>query len=239
MVLAYLFWHRPRDAAAAAEYERAQIAFHRSLARTPPAGFRGSAVFRVAALPWPWSAAAAQERAPRDRLGGYEDWYLLEDYTALGVLNEAAVGRGHRSPHDAVAGRMGAGTGGLYGLVEGQMAGSLGEQTSVVWVARPPGAVKRGLRELLADMLVDGATPGTASLWRRQFVLGPAPEYCLLHGGGEADEHGGADGDAVDGAAASAADSAVEDAERPAGVSLTRLPAGWSATTLTRQAIFA
>jgi hypothetical protein len=232
-MLAYLFWHRPRDAAAAEEYERAQIAFHRSLARTPPAGFRGSSVFRVAALPWPWSAAAAQERATQDGLGGYEDWYLLEDYTALGVLNEAAVGRGHRSPHDAVAGRMGAGTGGLYGLVEGQVAGSLDEPTQAVWVARPPGAAKRGLRELLADMLADGAAPGTASLWRRQFVLGPAPEYCLLHGGGEASEEASEDADG------DAGDRAANGAERPAGVSLTRLPAGWSATTLTRQAIFA
>jgi hypothetical protein len=226
-VLAYLFWHRPRDPETRAEYEQAQVAFHRSLARTPPAGFRSSAVFRVASLPWPWSAAAAQERAPEDGLGGYEDWYLIEDYTALGVLNEAAVGRGHRTPHDALAGRLGAGAGGLYGLIEGQAPSSLGRQTRTVWVSRPPGAAKRDLRELLADMLADGAAAGTASLWRRQFVLGPAPEYCLLHGGGEAGEDAGDDGSAADAAA-----------EWPAGVSLTRLPAGWSATTLARRAIF-
>jgi hypothetical protein len=220
-VLAYLFWHRPRDPSGIAEYEQAQIAFHRSLARTPPAGFRSSAVFRVVSLPWPWSASAAQERTPGDDLGGYEDWYLVEDYTALGVLNEAAVGRGHRSPHDALAGRLGGGAGGLYGLIEGQAPDSLGRQTRTVWVSRPPGAAKRDLDALLADMLADGTNPGEASLWRRQFVLGPAPEYCLLYA--TEDEDAGA-GDSV--------------ADTPAGVSRERLPAGWSAVALEREAIF-
>jgi len=37
-VLAYLFWHRPRDTATVKDYEQAQVAFHRSLAHTPPVG---------------------------------------------------------------------------------------------------------------------------------------------------------------------------------------------------------
>ena len=51
-MLAYVFWHRPLDDAAVEAYERAQIAFHRSLGHAPPAGFQSSAVFRVAGLPW-------------------------------------------------------------------------------------------------------------------------------------------------------------------------------------------
>ena len=50
--------------------------------------------------------------------------------------------------------------------------------------------------------------PAHASLWRRQLVLGPAPEFCLLAG------------------------------EVPAGVAPTRLPAGWVATTLEREALW-
>ncbi len=208
-MLAYLFWHRPLDPAQAGAYEQAHLAFHRSLTRTPPVGFHGSAVFRVSQLPWPWSAAADQERTPKGGSVGYEDWYLVEDYAALGVLNEAAVGRGHRTPHDAVASRFGAGAGGLYGLVEGLRPESLGESSVAVWVTRPPGSPQRAL----ADMLADGMDPRHASLWRRQFVLGPAPEYCLL----------------------------VADRKRlegPAGVSATRLPEGWTATVLERESLF-
>jgi hypothetical protein len=193
-VLAYIFWHRPRAGTTVEAYEQAQVKFHRSLAHNPPMGLRGTAVFRVAELPW-------LPPGP-----GYEDWYLVEDYTALGVLNEAAVGRGHRSAHDDLAHRFGAGAGGLYGLIEGHA--HLDEGSVVVWVARPlagsPGSERRGLGALLGD----GMDPQHASLWRRQLVFGPAPEFCLLA------------------------------KELPAGVAPTRLPQGWSATVLAREVLW-
>jgi hypothetical protein len=186
-VLAYVFWHRPLEDSAIAAYERAQLAFHHSLTRTPPAGFAGSACYRAPGLPWLDSAA-----------DGYEDWYFVEDYTALGILNEAAVGHGHRTPHDALARRFGSGAGGLYGLVEGspRLDGA-----SAIWVARPPGSVRRPLGELLGD----GMNPTEAGLWRRQFVFGPAPEFCLLA------------------------------SQPSAGVAATRLPEGWRAISTTHE----
>jgi hypothetical protein len=195
-VLAYLFWHRPREGVAEEAYERAHLAFHRSLARNPPVGLRGSVSFRVGETPWLAGRGA-----------GYEDWYMLDDFTALGVLNEAAVGRGHRSPHDEVARRFGEGAGGLYCLIEGESppaAMQAGTKSSATWVARPPGSTRRGLGELLGD----GMDPREASLWRRQLVLGPAPEFCLLG------------------------------SEAPPGVASTRLPSGWSARTLQREVLF-
>jgi hypothetical protein len=126
----------------------------------------GSATFRVPAAPWLDGE-------------GYEDWYLVEDFTALGVLNEAAVGRGHRTPHDRAARGIADGAGGLYSLVEGERgltAGAPGSPSPATWVARPPGSPERRLGELLGD----GMDPRCASLWRRLLVLGPAPEYCLL-----------------------------------------------------------
>jgi hypothetical protein len=164
-VLAYVFWHRPADPGGAEEYEQATEAFHRSLARTPPVGMRGSAAYRVPDAPW--------LDGP-----GYEDWYLLEDFTALGVLNEAAVGRGHRTPHDRVARRYGAGAGALYALIEGEGAApgaAPGSAAPATWVARPPGSPERAI----GDLLGDGMDPSCASLWRRLLVLGPASEYCL------------------------------------------------------------
>jgi hypothetical protein len=212
-MLAYVFWHRPLDDSAVGAYEQAQIAFHRSLAHAPPVGMRGSAVFRVAQIPWLAPAAVAAQGRPSAREGqpsagaGYEDWYFVEDYTALGVLNEAAVGRGHRTVHDNLARRFGAGAGGLYGLVEGELfpdLRSIGEASVAVWVARPPGSQRRALGELLGD----GIDPRHASLWRRQLVLGPAPEFCLLA------------------------------REPPSGVAPARLPAGWTATVLAREALW-
>lgn len=163
-MLAYLLWHHPADGIERESYEHACERFHRSLHRSPPAGFRGSAVLRVGECPWLASAQGVT----------YEDWYLLEDFVALGVLNEAAVAHGHRSAHDGVARRFGAGAGGLYGLLEGHA--DLAGASRAVWVARPPGEPRGELAELLAD----GMDPTHASLWRRALVLGPAPEYCLL-----------------------------------------------------------
>jgi hypothetical protein len=196
-VLAYLFWHRPVPGGDGGDYERALLAFHRSLEHQPPVGLRGSWSFRVAELPW-LAAAGPAGSAPA---GGYEDWYLLDDYAALGVLNEAAVGHGHRSAHDHAARAFGAGAGGLYALHEGT-AEALAEAPVAIWVTRAPGTASPVLGELLAD----GGGAGT-SLWRRQLVMGPAPEFCLL-----APEAG-------------------------AGVSPGRLPSGWSARAIAREAI--
>jgi hypothetical protein len=196
-VLAYLFWHRPSDSGAVEAYEQALIAFHRSLARSLPVGTRASATFRVPELPWLGGP------------GGYEDWYLIEDFAALGVLNEAAVGRGHVSSHDQVAHRFGSGTGGLYALIEGEpCAEALGDALTSVWISRPLGQASASKRRDLGELLGDGMAPARASLWSRQMVFGPAPEFCLLA------------------------------PEAPPGVGAERLPEGWSSQTITRQVLW-
>jgi hypothetical protein len=199
-LLAYVFWHRPGATTQTEAYEERLLAFHRSLAHTPPVGMCASAAFRAAELPW---------LGPTSDQPGYEDWYLLEDYAALGVLGEAAVGRGHRTSHDRVAAHSGDGAGGLYALIEGEHSELLGGAATLraaqlaIWVKRAAGSRDVALGELLGD----GMDPRSASLWRRRFVLGPAPEYCLL-------------------------------ANSPsAGVAPARLPEGWTAQTFTREAL--
>jgi hypothetical protein len=213
-MLAYLLWHRPREGVEREAYERAAEHFHRSLAHAPPAGFRGSALYRVGQIP---SLAGPGEPSAAGAVSGavhgtaYEDWYLVEDFTALGVLNEAAVAHGHRGAHDEIARRFGAGAGGLYGLLEGHAGlgarrgtASLKEVAVAIWIARPPGAQRGELAQLLGD----GMDPERASLWRRSLVLGPAPEYCLLG------------------------------PEPPAGVAPTRLPEGWRAIVTPREVVW-
>jgi hypothetical protein len=136
-VLAYVFWHRPGDDVARSDYEERLRAFHDKL-ETP------SASFRLHALPW----------KPVD---GYEDWYLAEDWAALGALNEAALAAPRRAEHDAAAAASIAGWGGVYRLIDG--------------AAEPPEAVRWAHERGEAQ-----------AVWQRQMVLGPAPEFCLAGG---------------------------------------------------------
>ncbi|HKG66639.1 MAG TPA: hypothetical protein VKB28_21395 [Solirubrobacteraceae bacterium] len=158
-MLAYVFWHRPGGDEIAA-YEARLTAFHAALAEHPPAGFTGSAALRVQEAPW----------LPGDG-HAYEDWYGVETWEALGGLNEAAV-RGERAqPHDAVAARARTGAGGVYRLIEGP-AELAATRTS--WLAKPDGVDRDAFHAQLAG-------PGR-SLWMRQMVLGPAPEYAVRSG---------------------------------------------------------
>ncbi|HEY1284563.1 MAG TPA: hypothetical protein VGF04_00605 [Solirubrobacterales bacterium] len=121
-------------------------------------GFHGSlpiesACFRVDALPF------------GDRAAGYEDWYLVEDWRSLGELSAAAVGGRPGEKHDRAAALAGAGWGGLYAGVRGEPAIPAGAE----WRSKPPGEP--------AEPFV-ASLPGGA-IWRRQLVLGPAPEFCL------------------------------------------------------------
>jgi hypothetical protein len=107
-VLAYVFWHRAALAVGGEAYEDACRRFHHGFATRRPGGLSGTACLRAEQLPW------LGDGGP-----GLEDWYLVEDFAALGVLNEAAVGRGHVSAHDGAARLMGEGTGSIYRLLDG------------------------------------------------------------------------------------------------------------------------
>ncbi|GEJ56729.1 hypothetical protein [Anaeromyxobacter diazotrophicus] len=151
-MLAYVFWHWPLAAVSEEEYLQALAAFHQALQRAPPPGFRGSRVVAVEGAPW-----CGAERA-------FEDWYLVDDFAALGALNEAAIAGARRAPHDAAARRAAGGAGGVYRrLAEGKRA-----DDRATWLAKPSG-VSYG--DFLARL-----PPGT-ELWQRQLVLGPAPEF--------------------------------------------------------------
>jgi hypothetical protein len=161
-MLAYVFWHRPAPGVEPEAYVALLDRFQRSLAARPPAGFLHSACFAVAAPNWLCEDPA------------FEDWYVIEDFAALGVLNEAAVGRGHISAHDAVANAAGEGTGAIYRLIEGSP--SLEHVRVATWIDKPRGVPS----PLLAALLGDGMDGERAGLWQRLLALGPAPEYCVL-----------------------------------------------------------
>src|SRR5712692_4218477 len=95
-MLAYVLWHWCGREVEMTRYLEALTDFHRALAADPPAGFRGSRVVSVESAPW----------APVAR--ALEDWYFVDDFAALGALNEAAVAGRRRAPHDGAA-RLAAG----------------------------------------------------------------------------------------------------------------------------------
>lgn len=162
-MLAYIFWHRPWDYIEAAAYERDLIGFHETLAGIDLEGFRGSATFRVEGAPWVGPVAR-----------GYEDWYLLEGSFALDPLNEFAVSGNRKDPHDKAAGASASGAGGLYRLRSG--GSNVLESHGATWLTKQR---SMGYEEFYAR-IEPWTTDLETSLWRRQMVLGPAPEFCMM-----------------------------------------------------------
>ncbi len=145
-MLAYLFWHRPREPSGQDGYERRLVEFHDAI--------QGVVVE---------SAAFELDRLPFTQAGGYEDWYLIEDWAALGELNRAAVSGERAAPHDAVAHLVREGWGGVYSLIRGgPKAPDRGR-----WVSKPSDeAYEAFLGQEDAE-----------AVWQRQLVLGPAAEF--------------------------------------------------------------
>lgn len=161
-MLAFVFWHWPEPGVDIAEYEGRLGAFHEALARADIAGFQGSAPFRVKDCPW---------LGPEHQ--GYEDWYFVTDFAALESLNVGAVGGEARPGHDRVAGLMAGGIGAVYGLHSGST--DLARLPFATWISKPRGLPYAGFYAALEPCL----DLPRSSLWRRQLVLGPAPEFCL------------------------------------------------------------
>jgi hypothetical protein len=161
-VLAYVFWHWKQAHIALDDYETRQRAFHAALKAIPPAGFQDS--FSIALAQKPWRAAEAAEV--------YEDWYLVQDFGALGTLNEGAISASRAVPHDAAAVVAAGGTGAVYGLRLGEV---LLQPQYAHWFNKPTGI---SYQDFLAQMTALTASRQSA-LWMRQMVLGPAPEFCL------------------------------------------------------------
>ena len=161
-MLAYVFWHIPATGADREKYERLLIDFHKTLARHAPAGFRTSFIFRTQNAPWIGSGAAA-----------YEDWYIVDNFSALDALNDAAVSGPRKPPHDLVASFASAGAAGLYRLKAGQLE-AMNQARHAAWFAKPAGPYDAFYAKLRP--LTEAPQSG---LWMRQMVLSAAPEFCL------------------------------------------------------------
>src|SRR4051812_33734126 len=160
-MLAYVFWHVAAPGLAADEYEARLAGFHAALRADAPPGMGLTATVGLDAIPWLGGAA------------GYEDWYLVEDFAALGALNAAAVSGSRKAPHDAAAAVAHTGVAGLMGHVAGPL---LPERPGwAAWLSKPAGMAYDAFHAALWEALGNDA-----SAWQRQMTLGPATEYCVL-----------------------------------------------------------
>ncbi|MDX1740886.1 MAG: hypothetical protein R3178_06315 [Rhodothermales bacterium] len=159
-MIAYVFWHTPRSSVEGSDYEQGLEAFHSVLAGRPPGGYCSSLSLRVGRLPWMGDATS------------FEDWYLVDDFAALGELNDRAAADHHAATHDHVADYSDWGTGSIFALESGT-AGLV--PPIMYWLNRPEDMKTAAF---LAEMRswVEGEQ---AVLWRRQLSLGPSTEYCI------------------------------------------------------------
>ncbi|MBV9174754.1 MAG: hypothetical protein JOZ81_32230 [Chloroflexi bacterium] len=158
-MLAYVFWHWPAANQDVPAYEAAEREFLTALRQAAPSGFVDCTTFRVGGeAPWLGGAPA------------YADWYLVQDSAALDPLNVAAVSGVCEEPHFRLTRAMGAGAGSLLQLRGGEP--HLTSARCVTWLGKP--------REMPYSDLYAGLSSLPGSLWRRQMVLGPTPEFALL-----------------------------------------------------------
>jgi hypothetical protein len=161
-MLAYLFWHEPKPDVDEDRYVALLRRFHDALAAAPPPAFVCSWSVRLDAAPWDGGPSRP-----------FEDWYVVEDWAALGTLNDGAVRAPRKDAHDTIAALATNGAGGLYALQHGSLDGPA---AWAGWVAKPAGDAYETFEPALQ------AAAGTGAVLRRQMVLGPAPEYAVLAG---------------------------------------------------------
>ena len=162
-MLAYTFWHWKSSEVSRELYETALSEFQKSLAAASPEGFQGSSVARINGAPWTGAATEA-----------YEETYLLKGSYAMDILETAAVSAQCKAAHDHAARMAAGGCAGLYRLRLG--AENIFQAHVAAWFAKPAGTTYDELYRLITQRVDSSQT----SLFGRQMVLGPTPEFCLL-----------------------------------------------------------
>lgn len=155
-MLAWVFWHTRRPDADAKEYGTTLEELHSSLGRLKLEGHLGTRALQYSAVPWLSSSTEV-----------HEDWYYLKSSAALDALDASIADEPLRSVHLRIVRQAESGIGGLYRLRSGT---PMDAPVRCSWLAKP--------RHLSYDDFI--ATAGrSGTVWSRQMVLGPTPEFCV------------------------------------------------------------
>jgi hypothetical protein len=160
-MLAYVFWHWPLPTISEQAYTERLIGFHQSLRDHAFPGFHSSHVFQIEHAPW---------GPPNQSL--YEDWYMVENFAALEMLNQMAVAAINKAPHDQAAQNAAGGTAGVYQLNVGDADPAYAQ--IACWFAKPTGMSYPAFFSLIRPLVTEHG----GALWQRQMTLGPTPEFC-------------------------------------------------------------
>jgi len=144
------------------EYEPVLAGFHDKLRQKKPDGFLQSKVYRVKNLPW---------MDPHRII--YEDWYILENFSALDALNVGAVSPRMKGPHDKIASFSDRGAGGIFRLKNQPEP----DYKAVIayWLTKPPDMPYEKFYQKIEPF----AEQPQVAFWTRQLVLGPSKEFCI------------------------------------------------------------
>jgi hypothetical protein len=160
-MLAYVFWHWRTQNIAQTAYQSQLIAFHEILQQHKPAGFERSFIFQHQHVPWLTTDTEV-----------YEDWYLVENFTALEALNQGAVSGPRTTTHNTVAQHAAGGIAGIYKLI----AGTIDPHTihTAHWFSKPAELTYTQQHTQIQTAI----TRLGGYCWQRQMTLGPTPEFC-------------------------------------------------------------
>jgi hypothetical protein len=163
-VIAYSFWHSADTGVVESEYEAALRAFMRQLLATGVPGLERCRSIRFDGLPWVPGRPA------------YQDWYELEDSTALDSLESGATTSAVAAPHSTIARLAGHGAGGLFRSRSDWPAARFPEEAEarVIWLDKPA-----GMRYEPFGAWLRAAVAPSASIWQRRLAMGPGKEFCL------------------------------------------------------------
>ena len=160
-MFAYVFWHWPLPTINEHDYTDRLIGFHQSLHEHAFPGFHSSHAFQIGSAPW----------GPPDQ-PLYEDWYFVENFATLAMLNHMAVAAINKAPHDQAAQYAAGGTAGVYQLCAGEANPS--HARIACWFGKPTGMSYEAFFSLVHPLI----TAQGGALWQRQMTLGPTPEFC-------------------------------------------------------------
>jgi hypothetical protein len=162
-MIGYVFWHQKIDSVTTGDYEKTLKEFHEKLAQAGIRGYLGSVSLKIEGAHWMGS-----------KKSGYEDWYYMTDSGVIDILNHGSVSGKMMPIHNNAAGLATGMHAGLYQLKSSSARHK--ESPWCIWLSKPAGMSYDDFNSMISATV----PANSIDYWRRQMVLGPTPEFCII-----------------------------------------------------------